>query len=128
MLLDTSCFKNLLLTKGKVHIGKRCIFFEISIHLIFAPCFLPSAARSLKRTKKHRGIEIRFLGLLGPFLRLRGLEISVRDMRHKIAGFYHVLSVSVVPSVFVECATESNDVFMTCFLRCVFRAAHIEVP
>ena len=31
-----------------------------------------------------------------------------------------MLSVSVVPSVSVERATESNDVLMTCFLRCVF--------
>ena len=35
-------------------------------------------------------------------------------MSHKIAGFYHVLSVSVVPSVFVESAMESNDVLITC--------------
>ena len=32
---------------------------------------------------------------------------------HKIAGFYHVLSVSVVPSV--ESAMESNDVLCDVF-------------
>ena len=36
-------------------------------------------------------------------------------MRHKTAGFYHVLSVSVVLSVCVESAMESNDVLTTCF-------------
>ena len=36
-------------------------------------------------------------------------------MRHEIAGFDHVLSVSVVPSVSVESAMESCDVSMTCF-------------
>ena len=36
-------------------------------------------------------------------------------MRYKIAGCHHVLSVSVVPSVSVENAVESNDVLMTCF-------------
>ena len=35
------------------------------------------------------------------------------EMRHKIAVFYHVLSV--VPSVSVQSAMESNDVLMTCF-------------
>ena len=40
--------------------------------LIFQ-CFLPSAARSLKRTKKHRWIDIRFLGTPWPILRLRGV-------------------------------------------------------
>ena len=41
-------------------------------------------------------------------------------MRHKVAGFYHMLSVSVVPSVSVEIALESNDVLNDIFLRCVF--------
>ena len=40
-------------------------------------------------------------------------------MRHKIARFYHVLSVSVVPSVSVESAMESNEVLNDVFLRCV---------
>ena len=41
-------------------------------------------------------------------------------MRHEIAWFYHVLSVSVVPSVSVESAIESNDVLNDVFLCCVF--------
>ena len=36
-------------------------------------------------------------------------------MRHKIAGFYHELSVSVVPLVSVKSVMESNDVSMTRF-------------
>ena len=72
MLFDTFCFKNLLLTYGKVHIEKM-IFFSIFLDPpIFAMYFLPSAARSLKRTKKHRWIEKRFLGPLGPFWGWRG--------------------------------------------------------
>ena len=67
MLFDTFCFKNLLPTSGKVHFAKMSFVVEILGPLIFALCVLPSAARSLKRTKKHRGIEIRFLGPLGPF-------------------------------------------------------------
>ena len=36
-------------------------------------------------------------------------------IRHKIAWFYHVLFVSVVPSVSVESAMESNDVLNDVF-------------
>ena len=38
-------------------------------------------------------------------------------MRHKIAGFYHVLSVSMVSSVSVESAMESNDALIDMFLN-----------
>ena len=41
-------------------------------------------------------------------------------MCHKTVGLYHVLSVSVVPSVSVESAMESNDVLMTCFCAVSF--------
>ena len=66
MLFDTSCFKNLLITSGEVHIAKMDIY-RIFGPLIFALCFPPSAARSLKRMKKHRETEIRFLGPVGPY-------------------------------------------------------------
>ena len=46
--------------------SQKFMFFEILGSVIFASCFLPSAAKSLRRTKKLRGIEIRFLGPLGP--------------------------------------------------------------
>ena len=52
--------------KRSVH-RKNASFFEFFGSLIFALCFVPSAARTLRRTKKDRGIEIRFLGILGPF-------------------------------------------------------------
>ena len=45
-------------------------------------------------------------------------------MRHKIAGFYRVLSVSVVPSVSVESAMESNDVLMTSFFAVSSSSTH----
>ena len=41
-------------------------------------------------------------------------------MRHKIAGFYLVLSVSVVPSVSVESAMESNDASHDVPSHCIF--------
>ena len=66
MLFDPSCFKNLLITSGEVHIAKMHIYRFFG-PLIFALRFLSSAARSLKRMKKHRETEIRFLGPLGPY-------------------------------------------------------------
>ena len=55
-----------------------------------------------------------------PILRLRDGRNFWFGMRHKIAWFYHVLSVSVVPSVSVESAMESHDVLNDVFLCCVF--------
>ena len=48
MLFNTSCFKNLPLTSGKVHIANMHFFW-------------------VKRTKKHREIEIRFLDPVAHF-------------------------------------------------------------
>ena len=48
----------------------------------------------------------------GPLSRFWGLSQNCK--------FYHVLSVSVVPSVSVESAMESNDVLNDVLLRCVF--------
>ena len=62
----TSGFLNPLLTKGKVHIATMH-FFEILGYFIFAVCFLPSAARSLKRTKNTGGSKLGFRDPLGPF-------------------------------------------------------------
>ena len=80
----------------------------------FLDCFWErSAKRSLQRTKKHRKIELRFFGTpFGPFWGWGGSNISVRDLCHKIAGFYHVLSVSVCCWVLWR---KSNDVLMKCF-------------
>ena len=49
----------------------------------------------------------------------RRLEIFGSGCVTKMAGFYHVLSVSVVPSVSVESAMESNDMLMACFALCL---------
>ena len=47
--------------------------------------------------------------------------MSVRDMCDRTAGFYHVLSVFVVPSVSVESAMECQ---MTWFMKCFFSFAN----
>ena len=95
MLFDTSCFREFAshLKKNALH---KNVFFEISIPLIYALCFLQSAARSLKRTKKHRGIEIRFLGPLAHFEVEGGRNFGSGYVSQN-SRFYHVLSVSVVP-------------------------------
>ena len=93
--------------------SQKCIYFRNFEPLIFALCFLPSAARSSKKmdqVARNQG----FCDLLVHFEVLGARHFWFR-MRHKIAGFCHVLSVSVVPSVSVENAMESNDVLMTCF-------------
>ena len=63
-----------------------------------------------EENEKTQGGQNEVLGRLGPFLRFRVPKLWC-GMRHKTAGFYHVLSVSVVPSVSVERATECK---MTC--------------
>ena len=84
-LVSRFCF----LTFGKVHIAKMKRFFKNSTSLSFALCFLPFAARSLKRTKNTEGSKLVFFFFetLWPILRLREVEISIRDMCHKTAGF-----------------------------------------
>ena len=78
-------------------------------------CFLPSAVRSSKKKKKEpRARNQGFWDLLVHF-EVQGARKFWFGMRHKIGGFYYVLSVSVVPSVSVESAMQSNDVLMTCF-------------
>ena len=92
---------------------KCAYFFEISSSLIFALCFLPSAARSSKKKTMSRGA--RFQGFL------RRVEIFGAGMCDRTAGFYHVLSVFVVLSVSVESAMECQMTrLMKCFLRWVF--------
>ena len=95
------------MTTGRI---KRCrrgwISRQILGLLLFALCFLPPAARSLKRTKKTQEERNQGFRTLGPFLRLRRSKFLF-GICHKIAGIYHVLSVSVVPSVSVESVIES---------------------
>ena len=53
MLFETFCFRNLLLTKGKVHIAKMLFISKFQ-----SPSF--SAARSLKRMKNKGGSKLGF--------------------------------------------------------------------
>ena len=72
-------------------------------------------ARWPKKINEARGPFSRFLGLLAHF------EVEVHrnfgtGMCGRTAGFHHVLSVFVVPSVSVESAMESNDVLNDVFV------------
>ena len=60
----------------------------------------------VEENEKTQGDRNWVFGTPWPILRLRGLEISVRDISRN-SKFYHVLSVSVVPSVSVESVIES---------------------
>ena len=54
-------------------------------------------------------------------IEVEGVEIFGAGMCVRKAGFYHVLSVFVVPSVSVESAMECQmTCLMKCFLHCVF--------
>ena len=100
---STSCFKNLLLVLHR----KNASFFETFAPLLTCSlCFLPSAAQSLKKTQKHRWIEIRFLGPLGPFLRFREPEILVRHVSPN-SRFYHVVCLCGAVGVCGGRVTES---------------------
>ena len=57
--------------------------------------------------KKHSEIAIWFFGTPWPVLRLKEVEISGSGYVPQNSRFYHVLSVSVVPSVSVESVIES---------------------
>ena len=107
---DTIFQKCASCTGGKVHIAKNESFIEITTSLVFALCFLPSAARS---SKKIMSQGARFQGswdFLAHF-EVEGGRNFLFGMRRKIAWFHHVLSVSVVPSVSVESVPWSQ---MTC--------------
>ena len=86
--------------------SQKYIYFSKFWVLSILHCFLPSAARSLKRTKKHTGIEIRFWGPLCPFEVEGGRNLGSGYVLQN-SRFCHVLSVSVVPSVSVESVVES---------------------
>ena len=66
MLFTCILFQEFASHQGKMHIEKMHISGNFG-HPHFSLCFLPPAARSLKRTKKHREIEMRFLGPLVDF-------------------------------------------------------------
>ena len=107
-------------------------FFENSSSLVFALCCLPSATRSSKKIMSRGARFQGFWDLLAHFA-IQGARNLGFGMRHKIAEFYHVLSVSVVPLVSVESAMECQmTCLMKCFLRCVFErydaVCHVSPP
>ena len=129
MLCDTSGFKNLLRTWGKVHFA-TCVFSEFLASLIFPVCFFfffNICGTVVEENEKHREIEIRFLGTLWPISRLREVEISVRDTCHKTAGFHHVLLVSVVSWVSMESVIESVMLWYFWALHCIFDQKGLDI-
>ena len=82
----TSGFKNPLLIKGKVHIATMHFFRNFGL-LHFCTVFSTICGTVVEENEKYRRIEIRFSGPPWPILRLRKVEISVRDMCHKTSGF-----------------------------------------
>ena len=86
MLFNTSCFKNLLLTEGKVHIAQMHISFEILAPSFYSVFYHLRHGR-LKRTKKHRGSKSGFWDPLADFEVEGCRNFRVRDMCNETAGF-----------------------------------------
>ena len=88
----------------QVHFAKMSFFENFRPH--FCNVFSPHLQHARWRgRKKHRGIEIRFFATpLAHFE--RGRNFGSGDVSQN-SRFYHVLSVSVVPSVSVESVIES---------------------
>ena len=107
MLFETWFYKNVLLTQGKVHFAKMRMFFRNFCPLILALCFLPSSARSLKRTKNTAGSKLGYWDPLAHF-EVQVPEILGAACVTRQQGFT-MCCLSVVPSVSVESAMESND-------------------
>ena len=99
-------FQELLLTQGKVHVAKMLFVFEILGILIFALCVLPSAARSLKRTRSTGGSKLGFWDRLAHFEVEGGRNFGSGCVSQN-SRFHHALSVCVVPSESVESVIES---------------------
>ena len=119
MLFDTSCFKNLLLTWGKVHIDKMKIFSKFR-----SPSFLHSVFHHLRHGRwrewrKHRWIEIRFLGPLGPFWDWGGRNFGSGHVS-QYSRFYHVLSASGAVGVCGECHGVKWGVKWRVFALCLW--------
>ena len=100
MLFYTSCFKNLLLTEGIVHIAKKTYFLDWATS--FFRCVFYHLRHGRGRERKNTGGSK--LGFRDPLVHFEvegsrnfGLGYVSQNSR-----FYHVLSVSVVPSVSVE--------------------------
>ena len=109
-LVSRICFS----IQGKVHIAKMRIFRNVELPH-FCTVFAATCGTLETKTNGPPGPVFKVYGTSWPVLRFRWLEIFGSGFVTKTAGFYHVVSVSVVPSVSVESAMESNDVLMTCF-------------
>ena len=116
MLFETRFYKHVLLVEEKnAHRKNAYFFFRKFEPPHFCTVFSTICGTVVKKKKMSQGSRFQgFWDFLGHF-EVQGARNCWFEMRHKIAGFYHVLSVSVVPSVSVETAMESNDVLMTCF-------------
>ena len=64
MLFDTYCFNNLLFTSGEEHIEK--MQFVRNVGPLIFELFSTIFGTVVEENEKHRVIEIRFLGPLGP--------------------------------------------------------------
>ena len=91
-------YKRGLLVQRKVHITQMHIFRNFELPY-FCMVFSTICGTVVKQNNEAMGSFSRFLGRLGPFWGW-GSRNFCFGMRHKIARFYHVLSV--VPSVSVE--------------------------
>ena len=67
--------------------SQKCIFFKISVTLIFSLYFPPSAARSLKRTKNTEGSKLGFWNSLAHFEVEGGRNFGSGYVCYKTAGF-----------------------------------------
>ena len=110
-----------LVDRPNMHVVDYTLFLEFASHLrksahrknvfVFECCAFPSffhgAALSLKRTKKTQGIEMRFFGTPLAHFDFEGGRNFGSGYVSQNSKFYHVMSVSVVPSVSVESVIES---------------------
>ena len=65
---------------------QKCVFFGMLASLIFARCFSTICDTVVEENEKTQGDRNWFLETPWPIVRLRGVEISVRDMCHKTAA------------------------------------------
>ena len=97
---ESALRKNSYFTKFRAPSFLQCVFYHLR--------------HGRQKKKRAKGLESGFWDLQAHF-EVQGARNFWFGMRHNTAGFYHVLSASVVPLVSVESAMESKDVLMTCF-------------
>ena len=88
MLFDTSCFKNLLLTPGEVHLATmRFFFFRKFAHPHFCTVFSTICGTVVEENEETQGDRNLFFGTPWPILRLRGSKFRFGICVTKTAGF-----------------------------------------